>query len=785
MNFFKRLSPKRYYAYKAEVENRNLIASGTFLLVGFIVATVNMLSNVFIRPTNGFLQSMVLLVYFGVATIIRRYVVRDNIKRTLVFLYLVQIPVMVFGMLMGTVWDPKNLTITFFLLIICMPPFILDNPIRHFLYITSNMGLYLILAYVYKDRTIFELDAVHALSFYMGSIFVSMFVLAERFDNIENYIEVEIAAEHDPLSGLKNRYALMRETESFIGKEVYAAFFDIENFRFYNDMYGHQLGQDVFNTLGKFAVEVFGEEHCYRFESDEILVLDTPENEEIFLNKLGDVKRRFGNITVKNLHFHPSCNIGYVYGIPQNVKSLDEIIRHADVRLIEAKNGGHGAIVGYEFDMSKKRQTDILSEVGMYINRASLDELTGLPNMQFFRFRADEMLRIVIDKADEPVFIYYNIGNFKSYNEENGFRRGDKLLQEIATVLKQEFAGALISRFSGDHFVILTNKKGIENKLDVVNQKIEPLFGNIEMNIKCGIYEYTDEEDVGIACDKAKLACDSIKREFNTKYAFYDSVLENRNKLQQYIITHIDEAVDNDYLKVYYQPIIDVKTGKVVELEALARWIDPVHGFLSPGDFIPVLEESRLIYMIDTFIARQICVDQKVLEGKVGHTVPISINLSRLDFVMVDVLDIILQNAQEFKINKGDIHIEITESALEDDSEDLIKKINSLRDAGFEVWLDDFGSGYSSLNSLKDFNFDVIKVDMGLIRSLDDNPNTSVVVKSVVDMVKNLGLKSLVEGIETKEQYNFLKEIGADLAQGYLFSRPVPIDELEFDEIEG
>ena len=125
MNFFKRLSPKRYYAYKAEVENRNLIASGTFLLVGFIVATVNMLSNVFIRPTNGFLQSMVLLVYFGVATIIRRYVVRDNIKRTLVFLYLVQIPVMVFGMLMGTVWDPKNLTITFFIVTPIIPTIII------------------------------------------------------------------------------------------------------------------------------------------------------------------------------------------------------------------------------------------------------------------------------------------------------------------------------------------------------------------------------------------------------------------------------------------------------------------------------------------------------------------------------------------------------------------------------------------------------------------------------------------------------------------------------------
>ena len=782
MRFLKRLTPKRYYEYIDEVNKRNVIASETFILVGFIVALVNLLSNIFVAKTHGYVQGIILLFYFIVVGLIRRFVLKDGPKNSLLFLYAVQIPVLVIGILMGTCLDPGSVTITFFLLLICLPPFILDNPVRHLLYIVISMIVYLIMAFIFKDPQIFKLDFVHSLSFLMGSIFVDLFILAERFDNIENYMESRNKAMHDELSGMKNRYALKVDIDKYVDKNVYVGIINIDYFKFYNDMYGHEFGEELIKYLGNVTSEVFGEDICYRYESDEVLVIYNSANEQEFMDKIYELRAEFSDITIMDMRFHPSVSIGYVNGKTLSSDDANEMIRHADVRLLEAKSEGRGTIIGFPYDRSEKRRTDILKEVGININKGSVDSLTGLPNMQFFRIRADEMLGNIINMEDKPVFLYFNIGNFKSYNETYGFRKGDALLRDIAEILREEFDRGLISRFAEDHFVVLSYKEDVEEQLEKVMTKVKPLFSNIDMNLKAGIYEYEAGEDIGIASDKAKLACDSIKHTFGKNYVYYDVSLENYNKLQQYVISHVNEAAEESYLKVYYQPIVNIETGELYELEALARWVDPVYGFLSPAEFIPVLEESRLIHVVDTFIIDQVCKDQKELSERAGKDIPVSINLSRLDFMLTDIVGYIKDKVSEYKVNPKNMHIEITESALVDDKDELAKRIDELKQAGFEVWLDDFGSGYSSLNSLQDYSFDVIKVDMRFMRTLSDRPQTAVIVTSIVDMVKNLGVKSLVEGVETKEQYDFLQNIGTDMAQGFLFSKPVPKEDLDFSD---
>mgnify|MGYP002857421003 CR=1 FL=1 len=233
MKFLKRLSVSRYYKYKSEVIKRNEIAIQTFLLVGTIVATVNMLSNVFIKATNGYTGSLVLLIYFVVASILRKPILKNHPNSSTVFLYIIQIPIMIFGILMGTIFDKTSVTITFFLLLICMPVFILDNPVRHLIYIVMLMAIYIAVAYVTKDSEIFMLDIVHALSFFMGSVFVNLFVLGERFDNIENYVSSEFRAKHDVITGLKNRYALRIDVHNYVDKPVIAGIMDIDYFKFF------------------------------------------------------------------------------------------------------------------------------------------------------------------------------------------------------------------------------------------------------------------------------------------------------------------------------------------------------------------------------------------------------------------------------------------------------------------------------------------------------------------------------------------------------------------------
>ena len=782
MSFLKRLNTKRYYKYKDQVIQRNMIASQTYLLVGTIVATVNMLSNVFIKRTNGYVGSLVLLVYFVLASLLRRPILKNHEKRSTLFLYIVQIPIMIFGILMGTVLDKTNITITFFLLLICMPPFILDNPARHLTYIISMMVIYLILGYSVKDPEIFKLDLVHALSFMMGSMFVNLFVLAERFDNIENYALSDYRSKHDLITGLKNRYSLRQDAEKYTNMHICVAIVDIDYFKFFNDMYGHDFGEEIVAYIGALSRDVFGEEYCYRFETDEIIIIDDKSPEAEFKKKLKQISDGFSEVTIMGKKFHPSCSIAYVHGNTNDVDDVAEFLRHTDVRLLETRAKGRGIIMGYPYDRSQKRQTDILAEVAQTNTASSIDEITGIPNMQFFRIRADEMLGNVLSLERKPEILYFNIGNFKAYNEEYGFRKGDKLLRDIADILKEEFGNRVIARFAEDHFVVLCYKDEAEDILEEVFRKVKPLFGNIHMNIKVGIAVYSEGENVGITCDKAKLACDSIKHDSNRSFVYYSDNLETRNKLERYVIAHVEEAAEKGYLRVYYQPVIDINTGKLIELEALARWIDPIHGFLAPGDFIPPLEEAKLIHKIDGFIAKQVCLDQPKLREMAGRDVPVSINLSRLDFMLTNIVDNMKGVVKENNIDVKNIHIEVTESALENDSEELKSKMNELRDAGFEIWLDDFGSGYSSLNSLQDFRFDVIKVDMKFMRTLESNPQTSIIVKSIIEMTKSLNLRSLVEGVETQTQYDFISEIGVDMAQGFLFSRPVPIEELKFKD---
>ena len=245
MKFFKRLSVSRYYKYKDEVELRNHINIQAFLLIALLVASINVLSNVGIKKTNGFILSVFILVYFLVVTIIRYYFVRDKVRRSTLIFYLIQTPMIIYGILMGTVWDPSTPTVTFFLMLICMPVFILDNPFRHTLYIFAMMAIYFALGWYTKNPEVFKIDVVHAISFLMGSVFLNLFVLAERFDNLENYVLSERRARHDEISGLKNRYALRTDAVDFRGENVFFGLIEIGYYKFLNDVYGHVFGEEV------------------------------------------------------------------------------------------------------------------------------------------------------------------------------------------------------------------------------------------------------------------------------------------------------------------------------------------------------------------------------------------------------------------------------------------------------------------------------------------------------------------------------------------------------------
>ncbi len=254
-----------------------------------------------------------------------------------------------------------------------------------------------------------------------------------------------------------------------------------------------------------------------------------------------------------------------------------------------------------------------------------------------------------------------------------------------------------------------------------------------------------------------------------------DAKAVNDKQIAEYVAKNIDTAIETGWVKVYYQPVIRTLTGQLCGAESLARWIDPVHGFLSPDKIIGPLEDTNQIHKLDCYIVEKVCSDISERLKNNLDAVPVSVNFSKLDFESTDMLKVVENAVEKYDIPRDYIHIEITESMIVSDSDLMGKIIGSFRNAGFEVWMDDFGSGYSSLNLLKDYQFDTLKMDMAFLSSFTDK--SKAIMTAAITMAKNIGIMTLAEGVETQEQREFLYAIGCGKLQGYFYGKPMPLDE--------
>ena len=437
-------------------------------------------------------------------------------------------------------------------------------------------------------------------------------------------------------------------------------------------------------------------------------------------------------------------------------------------------------IANYNNTRMQALKDENLEKVNTYLSKISIeDELTGIHNMVYFRNEAEKVLGYVTTDKENTIFLFFDIENFKSYNEKYGFHEGNELLIKVAHMIEDSFKGSLVSRFSDDHFVVLTRIDGAKNIIGHLSGEIKKLQREVHLELKCGAYKPVgDEADVSLACDRARFACNSIKKHYDRTLRIYDKSLEDKFQLKHYIVNNIDNAIASGYIKVYYQPVVSTKNGCICGLEALARWEDPNYGLLSPGAFIEILEEYRQIYKLDQYIIEAVCRDYRDASDNKKPFAPVSLNFSRLDFELCDIVGYLCETVEKYGVPKNFIDIEITESALTDQQDFLPNAIKNLRSFGYKVWLDDFGSGYSSLNVLKDYQFDVLKIDMKFLSGFKDNEKTRPILENIVSLTKQLKMLSLTEGVETAEQFSFLEAIGCDRAQGYLFSKPVPIETL-------
>ena len=457
---------------------------------------------------------------------------------------------------------------------------------------------------------------------------------------------------------------------------------------------------------------------------------------------------------------------------------------------IRTRKGNSRRVVNHFTRLHDESEGDIFCAI-LYLHRydnvgSDFDPVTGLyGKLRFHKYVSSINQRFIeqgLKVGEENAFedyavIYLNLVNFKLLNIEKGAAEGDACLRMMANILREAYQDAFIARISGDHFVVFTKREGVYEKTEAASKKFCDTYGNqYDVIGKFGIYplHFGKDFDVEAALSFAKVACDFIKHDASKDVVVYTESLAEEVKTTEYVVGKIDEALEKGWVKVYYQPVVRSLTGWLCGMESLARWDDPFIGFLPPDRFIGALERERCIYKLDSYIVEQVCqcIHERVLEKK--PVVPVSVNFSRLDFIMCDMLAVVEKAVEKYDVPRDYIHIEITESMLASDEELMRDVIEGFRSAGYEIWMDDFGSGYSSLTLLKDFQFDTLKMDMRFLTPFTEKSKS--VMRAIVRMAKDIGIKTLAEGVETKEQLEFLKSIGCGMIQGYYYGKPEPVE---------
>lgn len=407
------------------------------------------------------------------------------------------------------------------------------------------------------------------------------------------------------------------------------------------------------------------------------------------------------------------------------------------------------------------------------------DYLTGMPSMSCF-FELAEAGREAINRSGgKAVMLFADFSGMRYYNTKYGFAEGDKLILSFAKLLIRRFSNENCCHIGGDHFAVFTREDGIEEEIKALFLEVRELNGGVSLPLRVGIYQDRMEEvPASMACDRAKYACDALRNTFLSSYGYYSMELSEDAEKRQYVLTHLDQALAERWIEVYYQPIVRAMTGRVCDEEALARWIDPERGYMSPAEFIPYLEDAGLIYQLDLYVLDRVLEKLRVQQNANLFLVPQSINLSRSDFQACDMVEEIRRRVDASGFSRGLISIEITESVIGDNFDFMKEQVERFQELGFPVWIDDFGSGYSALDALQSIKFDLIKFDMSFMQKLNEEKNSKVVLTELMKLATALNMDTLCEGVETEEQAEFLQEIGCSKLQGFLFTKPIPLKEV-------
>ena len=471
----------------------------------------------------------------------------------------------------------------------------------------------------------------------------------------------------------------------------------------------------------------------------------------------------------------------YLKRIPMIVLTAD---RSAELRALQM---GAADFITKPFDMHEvilARVSRIieLSEGRQLISAAEHDALSGLYSKNFFFEYANRIHQFHPELQMDAIAM--DIEQFHSINALNGREFGDRVLRRLGDAIRDFLGGSpgIASRIEADRFdIFCKHQDDCQALLDRLQDQVNTISRNAVIRLRMGVMPWREGVEPVLLFDRAHTACNMARGDYKTHLVVYDEEMRTRETLNQRLLNDLRRAVEERELMVFYQPKYNIQYDppKLSSAEALIRWKHPELGMVSPGSFIPLFENNGQISVVDNYVwdkaARQIA----AWRDKYGVTLPVSVNLSRVDVFDPTLEDKLRALVDRNGLDRGALKLEVTESAYTENAGQMISLIERLRGMGFEIEMDDFGSGYSSLNMLSSMPIDVLKMDMAFVRNIEHSEKDFRLVELVLDIAGYLKVPVVAEGVETERQYQLLRDAGCELVQGYYFSRPLPPEEFE------
>ena len=479
--------------------------------------------------------------------------------------------------------------------------------------------------------------------------------------------------------------------------------------------------------------------------------------------------------------------LSYVHGSDQ-LKRIPVIVLTSEKSAeLKALQMGAADFITKPFDMHEVIRARVgriieLSEGRRLISAAEHDKLTMLYNRNFFLEYANRIHKYHPNWHMDAVVI--NIEQFHSVNDLHGMEFGDNVLRLIGNEVRAFLAETegIASRIEADRFDIYCKQQDdYQAMLDRFQQKVNDIAKNVNIRLRMGVKPWMEDVEPVLLFDRARAACNMIRGNYKTHLMIYSEDMRMREMFNQRLLNDLFTAVEERQFKVYYQPKYNIQCDppKLISAEALVRWKHPDMGMISPADFIPLFERNGQITTVDHFVWAEATQQVAAWKEKFGVELPVSVNLSRVDVFQPTLVETLTRLVEENGLDNKSLRLEVTESAYTDNANQLLDVVSRLRELGFEIEMDDFGSGYSSLNMLSAMPIDVLKMDMKFIRNIENSEKDFRLVKLVLDIAKYLNVPVVAEGVETENQLRLLRDAECDLVQGYYFSRPLPADEFE------